>query len=54
MGFWRNVGYFWSGVMIILGLMMLPYGVVSIGLGIFLILYLKWDADEDKQEKEVK
>ena len=51
MGFWRNVGYLWSILMIIFGIFVLPYGLVSIGLGIFLMLYLSWDANDEKIEK---
>jgi len=53
MGFWRNIGYLWAVLMMIFGAVLLPYGLVSIGLGIFLFFYLCWDANDEKLEKEV-
>jgi UPF0716 family protein affecting phage T7 exclusion len=54
MGFWRNVGYFWAVMMILAGIALLPYGVMSIGLGLFLFFYLCWDAEDEKIERRWK
>jgi hypothetical protein len=51
MGFARNLGYFWAILMMIFGFVMLPYGLVSIGLGLFLFFYLAWDAEDEKLER---
>lgn len=54
MGFWRNVGYFWSALMIIGGIILFPLGIVSIGLGLFFIYLLKHSAREERIEKHLK
>jgi len=51
MGFWRNVGYVWSVLMILAGIALLPYGLVSVLLGIFLIFILRHNAHEERMEK---
>jgi len=51
MGFWRNVGYVWSVLMIICGLILLPFGLISVLLGIFLIFILRHNAHEERMEK---
>lgn len=54
MGFWRNVGYFWSGIMILGGIILFPLGLVSVGLGLFFIYLLKHSAREERMEKYLK
>ncbi len=53
MGFWRNAGYVWASLMIIGGLILFPFGLISIGLAIFLIVFLKNNAKNEKIEKHL-
>jgi hypothetical protein len=41
-------------MMILAGIALLPYGVMSIGLGLFLFFYLCWDAEDEKIERRWK
>jgi hypothetical protein len=53
MGFWRNVGYVWGVLMILCGLALAPFGLISVLLGIGLILWLKHDAKSERMEKQL-
>ena len=54
MGFWRGVGYFWAIIMIIGGLLLFPFGIISMILGAVLIVYLQNDAKNEKIEKHLQ
>ena len=57
MGFWRNVGYLWGGLMILAGFVLLhlfPFGIVSALLGVFLIFILRHNAHEERIEEYMK
>jgi len=51
MGFWRNVGYVWAALMIIFGILLFPFGLISVILGIVLIMILRHNAHEERMEK---
>lgn len=54
MGFWRGVGYFWAILMIIGGLLLFPFGIISMILGAVLIVYLQNSAKNEKIEKHLQ
>jgi len=54
LGFWRGVGYFISVLIIIGGILFLPYGIVAIILGIIFIWMLRRGASQARMEKTLK
>ena len=47
-------GYIWAIVMILLGLALFPYGLMSVGLGGFLVWYIKSEEDDDKEKEKLQ
>ena len=54
MGFWRGVGYFISIVIIIIGFLLFPIGLIGVILGFIFIWLLKRSASQERMEKDVK
>jgi UPF0716 family protein affecting phage T7 exclusion len=53
MGFWRNCGYFWGVVMILGGILLFPFGLISMILGGLLIAWLRSHATQEKLLKDL-
>jgi UPF0716 family protein affecting phage T7 exclusion len=51
MGFWRVIGNLCAAVMIVGGILLFPFGIVSIILGIFLAWMMHKNAADERQEK---
>jgi uncharacterized membrane-anchored protein YhcB (DUF1043 family) len=54
MGFWRGVGYFISIVIIIIGFLLFPIGLIGVILGFIFIWLLKRSASQERMEKDLK
>ena len=54
MGFWRGVGYFFSIVIIIIGLLLLPIGLIGVVLGFIFIWMLRRSAGQERMEKHLR
>jgi uncharacterized membrane protein (DUF106 family) len=54
MGFWRGVGYFISIVIIIIGFLLFPIGIIGVILGLIFIWLLKRSASQERMEKDLK
>ena len=54
MGFWRGVGYFFSVIIIIIGLLLLPIGLVGVVLGLIFIWMLRRSAGQERIEKHLR
>ena len=54
MGFWRGVGYFFSIVIIIIGLLLFPIGLIGVVLGFIFIWMLRRSAGQERMEKHLR
>lgn len=54
MSFWRGLGYFISIIIIILGFIFLPLGLVAVIIGFIFIWMLRRGAKQEKIEKHLK
>ena len=54
MGFWRNVGYFLSVIMVICGFILFPIGLIGSTIGFIFIWMLKKSARDERMEKHLK
>jgi len=51
MGFWRVIGNICAALMIVGGILLFPFGIISIILGIFLAWMMHKNAADERQEK---
>ncbi|MDW0134699.1 MAG: hypothetical protein QOK88_04225 [Nitrososphaeraceae archaeon] len=54
MGFWRGVGYFFSVIIIIIGLLLVPIGLIGVVLGFIFIWMLRRSAGQERMEKHLR
>jgi hypothetical protein len=53
-GFWRGVGYFFSAIIIIIGLIFFPIGLIGVAIGLIFIWLLRNSARSERMEKILK
>ena len=54
MSFWRNVGYFWAVIFVIVGFILFPAGLILSAIGFIFIWMLKRSASQERIERYLK